>query len=384
MKVSSYRNTYAQISLEAIEENAASFKNWLQTPDCKLMAVVKGDGYGHGAIEAAKAALRGGAAYLGVAILDEALELRNAGIDIPILVLGYTAPDALKEAVRNNISVTVFSVEVRDALIELANLEQTPIKIHIKVETGMGRVGVQTTEELLDLATPLFHHNIKVEGLFTHFAEADSPASTYTDQQFERFTAFIHALEDKGMFVPIKHCCNSAGTLFHKDKHLDMVRVGISLYGLKPDVSLEMPMKLKQAMRLYSSIVSLRKLHEGSSISYGRTYTLPANRTIATLPIGYADGLSRALSNKGFALVNRQKAHIVGRVCMDQTMIDVTDLADVQAGDSVEFPIDEMAEVTGTINYEVVCSISKRVPRYYEEGCTKSGIELVMTPFVTR
>ncbi|WP_034746223.1 alanine racemase, partial [Halalkalibacter wakoensis] len=366
MKLSSYRNTYAEISLEAIEENAASFKNGLVAPNCQLMAVVKGDGYGHGAVEAAKAAIRGGATYLGVAILDEALELRHAGIDAPILVLGYTAPDALIEAIRNNISITVFSSEVRDALIDLVDVEETPINVHLKVDTGMGRVGVQTSDELLELVRPLLCANyIQIEGVFTHFAEADSPDSTYTDLQFDRLMTFIHALENEGIAVPIKHCCNSAGTLFHKEKHLDMVRVGISLYGLKPDPSLDMPIILKQAMRLYSSIVSVRELQEGASISYGRTYTLPATRTIATLPIGYADGLSRALSNKGIALIKGQQVQMVGRVCMDQTMIDVTHHPNARVGEQVEFPIDDMAEKIGTINYEIVCSISKRVPRHY-------------------
>jgi alanine racemase len=368
MKTSSYRKTYAEISLEAIEENAATFKASLSTTSCKLMAVVKGDGYGHGAIEAAKAALRGGATYLGVAILDEAIELREAGIEAPILVLGYTAPDALKEAIKHQITLTVFSTEVRDALIELALTVTVPIKIHIKMETGMGRVGIQTTEELLELATPLFkHENIEVEGLFTHFAEADAPDSPYTDEQFDRFLTCIQALEDNEMKVTIKHCCNSAATLLHKDKHLDMVRVGISLYGLKPDLTFQMPIELKQAMRLYSSIVSIRKLEKGSTISYGRTFTLPTERMVATMPIGYADGLSRALSNIGFVFIKEQKAPIIGRVCMDQTMIDVTELADVQIGDCVEFSIDDMAELTGTINYEIVCAVSKRVPRYYEQ-----------------
>ncbi|WP_227936926.1 alanine racemase [Alkalihalobacillus deserti] len=367
MKTSSFRNTYAQISLEVIKTNAATFKAWLK-PDCKLMAVVKGDGYGHGAVASAKAALCGGATYLGVAILDEAIELREAGIEAPIIVLGYTAPVALKEAIRQNITLTVFSTEVRDALLELARTETTPIKVHIKTETGMGRIGVQTIEELLELSIPLSkHENIEVEGVFTHFAEADVPHSSYTDEQFDRFIAFIRTLENNGMTIPIKHCCNSAGTLLHRDKHLDMARVGISLYGLKPDAALHMPIELKQAMRLYSSIISLRKLPEGSAISYGRTYTLSAERTVATLPIGYADGLSRALSNNGFVFVRWKKAQIIGRVCMDQTMIDVTEASDVQIGDCVEFPIDEMAESTGTINYEIVCAVSKRVPRYYEK-----------------
>ncbi|WP_368505801.1 alanine racemase [Alkalihalophilus sp. As8PL] len=368
MKTSSFRHTYADISLRAIEENATSFKASLQTPECRLMAVVKGDGYGHGAVAAAKAALRGGATYLGVAILDEAIELREAGIDVPILVLGYTAPHALQEAIQHNITITVFSTDVRDALLQLSPTLSDPIKVHIKTDTGMGRVGLQTKEELLEVITPLAQHEmIEVEGLFTHFAEADAPTSTYTDEQFEKFLSFINAIEKEGIMIPIKHCCNSAGTLFHRDKHLDMVRVGISLYGLKPDPALRFPIKLTQALRLYSSIVSLRTLPEGSTISYGRTHKLSDQRIVATMPIGYADGLSRALSNKGHVLFGDQLAPIIGRVCMDQTMIDATDLTDIQVGDVVEFPIDEMAQLTDTINYEIVCAISKRVPRYYDK-----------------
>ncbi|KMJ56461.1 alanine racemase, partial [Bacillus sp. LL01] len=258
--------------------------------------------------------------------------------------------------------------DVRDALLQLSPALSDPIKVHIKTDTGMGRVGLQTKEELLEVITPLAQHEmIEVEGLFTHFAEADAPTSTYTDEQFEKFLSFINALEKEGIMIPIKHCCNSAGTLFHRDKHLDMVRVGISLYGLKPDPALRFPIKLTQAMRLYSSIVSLRTLPEGSSISYGRTHKLSDQRIVATMPIGYADGLSRALSNKGHVLFGDQLAPIIGRVCMDQTMIDATDLTDIQVGDVVEFPIDEMAQLTGTINYEIVCAISKRVPRYYDK-----------------
>ncbi|WP_100371665.1 alanine racemase [Bacillus sp. FJAT-45037] len=368
MKTSSYRNTYANISLHALQQNAAAFKASLSTPSCQLMAVVKGDGYGHGAIPAAKAALLGGATYLGVAILDEAIELREAGINAPILVLGYTSPDALQKAIDHQIAITVFSTDVRDHLITLAETNSSSVNVHIKTDTGMGRVGVQTEEELLHLVTPLAEHkNIVLEGIFTHFAEADAPLSTYTDEQYKRFLSFIDALDKEGINIPIKHCCNSAGALFHRDKHLDMVRIGISLYGLKPDPALEFPINLKQAMRLYSSIVSLRTLQEGSSISYGRTHTLPSERVVATMPIGYADGLSRALSNRGFVLIGDQKAPIIGRVCMDQTMIDATDLVDVQVGQAVEFPIDEMAELIGTINYEIVCAVSKRVPRYYND-----------------
>lgn len=366
MKTSSHRNTFAAIDLNAIKTNATHFKESL-SQGAQLMAVVKGNGYGHGALPVAKAALAGGATYLGVAILDEAIELRDAGITAPILVLGYTAPEALQEAVSRNITITIFNQEVRDALLDFMATSNHQAKVHLKTDTGMGRVGVQTTEELLELARPLANHpTIELEGLFTHFAEADNLESSFTDEQFERFLGFAHALDDAGITVAIKHCCNSAGTLYHKDKHLDMVRVGISLYGLLPDVALTFPLPLTQAMTLYTSVVAIRTLPRGSSISYGRTHTLHSERKVATLPIGYADGLSRALSNVGFAYLDGKEAPIIGRVCMDQTMIDVTDLQAVHVGDLVEFPIDQMATLTGTINYEIVCAISNRVPRIYQ------------------
>lgn len=366
VKTTSYRHTFATVDLHTIESNAILFKESL-APGAQLMAVVKGDGYGHGALPVAKAALAGGATYLGVAILDEAIELRDAGITAPILVLGYSAPETLNAAVSRGITVTVFHPEVRDALLELAATSTQRAKVHLKTDTGMGRVGVLSTNELIELARPLASHpNIELEGVFTHFAEADDLESSYTDEQFERFLGFTHALDDAGIDVALKHCCNSAGALYHQDKHLDMVRVGISLYGLRPDTSLTFPLPLKQAMKLYSSVAAIRTLHSGSSISYGRTHKLPSERKVATLPIGYADGLSRALSNVGIAYMNGQEAPIIGRVCMDQTMLDVTDISEVSHGDLVEFPIDLMAELTSTINYEIVCAISKRVPRVYQ------------------
>ncbi|ARK32864.1 alanine racemase [Halalkalibacter krulwichiae] len=382
MKRRSFRNTFAQISLQAIEENAAAFKGSLQ-PGCKLMAVVKGDGYGHGAVAAARSAIRGGANYLGVAILDEAIQLREAGITAPILVLGYTAPFALKTAIDKDITITVFSKEVCHALLELVKTTKKRVKVHMKIETGMGRVGIQTPKDLLELTKPLYQHPaIEVEGVFTHFACADNLNSSYTDEQFSTFLTLVEKLEEEGIAIPIKHCCNSAGTLFHKDKHLSMVRVGISLYGLKPDQALDLPITLTQAMKLYSSIVSIRTLAAGSTISYGRTFTLPTDSMVATLPIGYADGLSRSLSNKGVVMINETQVPIIGRVCMDQTMIDISKLSNVQVDDLVEFPIDDMAEKADTINYEIVCAISKRVPRYYESSETPTPLSLKEEIFV--
>lgn len=367
MKTSSYRQTYASINLEAIASNTSQFKQSLSS-QCQLMAVVKANGYGHGAIEVAQIALANGATYLGVAFLDEAIELRNAGINAPILVLGYTAPEALATAVARDITVSVFHRDIVQSLLQLANESDRPLKLHLKVDTGMGRIGLQTSDELLEVARPLStHSNIELEGLFTHFAEADNLESNYTDLQFERFLALVRTLEDEGISVKLKHCCNSAGTLFHPDKHLDLVRVGISLYGLIPDPALTFPLPLKQAMTLHASVASVRTLELGSSVSYGRTHHLQEERQVATLAIGYADGLSRGLSNIGYATVNGQKAPIIGRVCMDQTMIDITGI-DVERGDIASFSIDKMAEWTNTINYEIVCAVASRVPRFYSHS----------------
>ncbi|MBM7839032.1 alanine racemase [Alkalihalobacillus xiaoxiensis] len=364
MKTNSHRKTFATIDLEAIASNTTLFKQSL-APSCQLMAVVKANGYGHGAVEVAKTALANGATYLGVAFLDEALELREAGINAPILVLGYTSPEALEQAVLHNITISVFQQEMVQVLLRLADKSSQPIKLHLKVDTGMGRIGFQTNDELVEAAKTLSSYpNIYLEGVFTHFAEADNLASAYTDLQFERFLEFTQLLENNGIEVPIKHCCNSAGTLFHKDKHLDLVRVGISLYGLRPDPALTLPLPLRQAMTLQASVASVRTLSAGSSISYGRTHHLQEVRQVATLAIGYADGLSRSLSNIGFATINGQEVPIIGRVCMDQTMLDVTGL-DVARDDTAAFSIDQMAELTNTINYEIVCAVASRVPRIY-------------------
>lgn len=368
MKTSSYRDTYAEINLDAIAHNTRTFKQSL-FEDCQLMAVVKGNGYGHGAVPVAKKALENGATYLGVAIIDEAFELREAGIKAPILVLGYTPPQAFQQVILENITITLFDDQLVQSLAKTASDLQKQVKVHVKVDTGMGRIGIQTSAELIDTiqaiqAKPF----VELEGLFTHFAEADNLESTYTDEQFQRFCTFIDSLQSAGITIPITHCCNSAGTLYHPDKHLDMVRVGISLYGLRPDTALQFPIPLQQAMRLYATVASVRSVKKGESISYGRTHMLQEDRNVATLAIGYADGLSRALSNKGHTFYADKQAPILGRVCMDQTMIDVTDIEGIQRGDVVEFPIDHMADITNTINYEIVCALTKRVPRYYVEN----------------
>jgi alanine racemase len=378
----SYRDTLAEISLEAIKHNTAEFKSYIG--ECVgLMAVVKADGYGHGAVPVARAAVEAGANYLAVAILDEAIELREAGITEPILVLGYTPTRSIRQAIIAGVDITVFSEDVLEELIFQSEELHKIVSIHLKIDTGMIRIGVQTREAAFLLAAKAVSSRFVVlNGIFTHFANADSEDPSYTRQQFQRFHSVITYLEDNGISIPLKHCCNTAGTLNFPRMHLDMVRVGIGLYSLYPDVSLkEHPISLQQAMTLKTKIAALNRVSRSQPISYGCTYIPSNERVIATLPIGYADGLSRHLSNCGQFLLHGQKVLVAGRVCMDQTMIDVTSVPACQQGDEVIIfggnteafhSIDEIALLMGTINYEVVCLIGKRVPRIY----TVSGNEI--------
>lgn len=370
----SFRDTWAEVSLDAIFYNTSIFKKAIES-SCLLMAVVKADGYGHGSVEVAKTAIDAGADYLGVAFLDEALVLRKGGITAPILILGYTPPESIEEAIDHQITVTVFSHDVLDKIITYSNSAKKQAIIHLKVDTGMGRVGVTKKDEALSLARKSEDSDfITLEGIFTHFSSADGEEPKATMNQFTAFKSTFQYLEANKIEIPIKHCCNSAGTIRFPEMHLNMVRVGISLYGLHPsEVTKGYAFPLEQALHFKTKIAAIKTVQKGSPISYGRTFIANQTTKIATLPVGYADGLSRQLSNQGQALVKNTSVPIVGRVCMDQTMIDVS-LIDCKIGDEVILfggtevgfiSIDEVAEKMGTINYEVVCSVMKRVPRNY-------------------
>jgi alanine racemase len=385
MKPISYRDTWAEISLDDIKYNFLQFRHFVKQPT-KIMAVVKADGYGHGAIEIAKTAIQMGADYLAVALLDEAIQLREAGITEPILVLGYTPSRSVTEAIIQNITLTVFDHEIMDEIINQSSFLNRTASIHLKVDTGMSRIGVTSPEDAFILAAKAnMADNVHLEGIFTHFSNADSEDSSFTDTQFQKFKLVLEYLEKHNIYIPIKHCCNSAATMKFPKMHLDMVRVGVALYGLYPDASLKkLPILLKQAMSFKTRIAAIKKVAESQPISYGCTFKPTKESIIATIPVGYADGLSRQLSNRGSLLVQGQKAKIAGRVCMDQSMIDITDLPTCSLGDEVVIfgetqssfqSVDDIAELMGTINYEVVCLIGKRVPRVYVD--TSSIFELV-------
>ncbi|MEW9670303.1 alanine racemase [Ammoniphilus sp. 3BR4] len=371
-----YRDTWVEVDLDAIAHNVQVFRTHLPQ-QTQIMAVVKADGYGHGAVPVAREALAAGASYLGVALLDEGIELREAGITAPILVLGYTAHEFAAEAISQNITLTAFHPEVIHAMQREADRLEKQAKVHLKLDTGMGRIGVRTKEEL-DLLMQAIEQSprVEAEGVFTHFACADEEDPSYTENQHHTFRKAIESYS-----FPFVHCSNSAGGILYPNWGYNMMRLGISLYGQYPSsFTKDKGIDLKEAFSLKSKISHLKEVPAGTSISYGATYTTTTESIIASVPIGYADGFSRSLSNKGNALVKGNRVPIVGRVCMDQLMLDVSTVADARIGDEVvlmgqqhqeRIPVDEVADQLQTINYEVTCMISKRVPRVYlRDGIT--------------
>jgi len=368
------RPTWAEIDLTAIEDNVRNIKKLL-LPDTLLMAVVKANAYGHGMVQVARTALGAGADYLGVATLDEAVALRENNIQAPVLVLGYVPVEFFAEALEKNIDLTIYNLESAQALSAIARKQQQTAAVHLKVDSGMGRIGFQPGEESLAIVEEIYNlPSLNVKGIFTHFAVADERDKSYTEQQFRIFTGFINRLEDKGVHIPIKHCANSAAIIDLPHTHLDMVRAGIICYGLYPSEHVNKArLPLTPALQLKSRISHIKTLPAGSSISYGRTYTCQQERVIATVPIGYADGYSRLLSNRAYAIIKGKKAPQVGTICMDQCMFDVSDIEDVKVGDEVillgqgqpGISAEDIGKWMGTINYEVVCMIGPRIPRFY-------------------
>ncbi|MDN4594610.1 alanine racemase [Polycladomyces subterraneus] len=378
-----FRDTIAEIDLDAITHNVQQFRNRFPS-SVKLMAVVKADAYGHGAVPVAKTALEAGATHLAVAFLDEALELRNAGIEAPILVLGYTPPAAVAEAVRRDVTLTVYTEEVVDEVASQAARLGHKVPVHVKVDTGMGRLGLFEDEVLPFLHRIGRYDSIEVEGLFTHFATADEMDKSYTKWQHEQLERIIVRLQSEGIKIPLVHCANSATAIDLPAYAHQLVRLGISMYGYYPSAEVNREaVDLRPALTLKTKIVHLKRPPAGMGVSYGKTFVSDGTRWIATIPVGYADGFNRLLSNRGEALVNGRRVPIVGRICMDQTMLDVTEAMPVKVGDEVvlygmqgkeRITVDEVAEALGTISYEVTCMIGYRVPRVYKKGGRIIGV----------
>lgn len=367
---------WAEVDLDHIAHNAREIRR-ITNKKAEIMCAVKADAYGHGVLEVSKTLLKHGVSRLAVSMLDEAIQLRNEGITAPILILSYTDPIRAEEIIQHEVTQTVFSQDLAIALSSAATKLKKNIKIHIKIDTGMTRVGftsgysaVKNVIEISKLP------GIIIEGLFTHFASADEADKQYTYMQFERFMNICSELNRIGLYIPVKHVANSAAIINFPEMHLDMVRPGIITYGLYPSDEVDVTkIDLKPAMTLKANVILVKEVEKDTPVSYGRIYTTSQESRIATIPIGYADGFSRILSNKARVLVNGEFAPVVGRICMDQCMIDVSgNQKEVQTGDEVvifgkqgekEIRIEDVAAAIGTIHYEIVCLIGKRVPRVY-------------------
>lgn len=371
------KRTWAEVHLDRLEYNLNTCKSLLQS-NTKLMAVVKANAYGHGDNVVAPFLEEHGVEWFAVSNISEAKHLRSVGVTKEILILGYVFPDEITEACENNIIQTITSLEYAISLAN--NLPQNKkIRAHIKIDTGMGRIGIKhkTVLEYADEIEKILKlENINVEGIFTHLSVADSDTSEddiYTKNQCKLFMEINDELNNRGISLEHVHCFNSAGATYHADEKSTLARFGIMLYGLHPNHSLSLPVKLKPVMELKTVVSHVKTIEKGEFVSYGRTFVAENPIKVASLTVGYADGYSRLLSSKAEVLVNGKRAKIIGRVCMDQTMIDVTGI-DVSVGDVAtlfgkcgedEITADEIADIYGSIGYEVVCGIAKRVPRVF-------------------
>ena len=372
------KRTWAEIDLSALKTNYENIRN-TASPSARLMAVVKADAYGHGAVRCSKVLEECGVDWFAVSNIEEALELRRGGIDKPILILGYTPPNYAAALAVNNISQAVFSLEYARELSQNAQSLGVQVNIHIKIDTGMSRIGfvyhdnVDDEGAIDEIAEAVSLEGLYSEGVFTHFARADEiSGEVYTRLQFELFMDAIVRLEGKNISFELRHCANSAACLDYPEMHLDMVRAGIIMYGLYPSNEVRNKVKVCPVMTVKSVVAQIKEIPCDTPISYGGTLVTDKISRVATIPIGYADGYSRRLSNIGYMAVGGQRADILGRVCMDQTVVDISGIGNVNVGDEVvvfgkrpSMTTDDVAKTLGTINYEIVCDVGKRVPRIY-------------------
>ncbi len=371
----SKERTYVTIDLEAFRQNIRNIYTWSNVP---LIAVIKTDGYGHGAVRLAEELEQFSFVWgYAVATIEEAVELREAGLKKRILILGYVFPTAYETLIKYQVTPTIFDTESAELLCKEAQKQNKTIPVHIKVDTGMSRIGLPAAKEGIDTAKRIASSGtLVVEGIFTHLAKADEWDHVPAQQQIDRFKAFCGELEKEGVTIPLKHCANSAGIIGFESANMDLVRAGIIIYGLMPsdEVSAEM-IALRPILSWKSTVAYVKTLPAGVPVSYGGTYITSEETVVATIPVGYGDGYPRLLSNQGAVLIRGKRAPIIGRVCMDQFMVDVTKIKGVSRGDTValigrdqeeEIRMEELAELCGTINYEIACNINKRVPRIYQ------------------
>ncbi|MCH5201621.1 MAG: alanine racemase [Oscillospiraceae bacterium] len=382
-----YMRVRADVDLTAIHNNLALVKRRISS-NTKLFAVIKADGYGHGAKQIAKYCndLIDGYA---VAVVEEGVDLRNSGFNKPILLLGYTHPLQYNQIIEYDMMPAVFSYQMAKALSEKAGQLNKKIKIHIKLDTGMSRIGFADNEESVRIIKEIsLLPNIEINGIFSHLARADEKDKTFAKTQYDRFITFTIKLEQQGIKIPNRHISNSAAIMELPEMNLEMVRCGIITYGLYPSAEMDKKnFSLEPAMQWKSAVSYVKTVPKGTPIGYGGTYITDRETVVATIPVGYADGYPRTLSNKGFVLIKGEKAPIIGRVCMDQFMVDVSHIKGVVTGDTVtlmgkdgkeEISCDCVADLAGSFNYEFVCDIGKRVPRvYYYNGKVVDTVQLV-------
>ena len=378
-KLESYQRVWAAVDLDAIWENMVHMKENI-AENTKILAVIKTDGYGHGGVPIAKMLEQLDFMFgYAAATYEEAHVLREAGVKKPILILGYTFPYCYEELIREEIRPAVYRRDTVEELVAAAANVGQKAKVHIKVDTGMGRIGITPDEEGLEFVRFLMGHpELEVEGIFTHFAKSDEEDKTSANHQLALFQNFIDRIQTElGLTIPVKHCSNSAAILEMPQANMDMVRAGITTYGLYPseEVSKDI-VPLRAAMSLYSHIVYCKTIHAGQSVSYGGLFTAQKDTRVATIPVGYGDGYPRSLSGKGYVLIRGKKAPIIGRVCMDQFLVDISEIPGVMEGDKVtllgvdgteRITAEELGELSGRFNYEFVCDLGKRIPRVYRQ-----------------
>ena len=363
------RATKVIVDLGAVSHNVAEIRKRIGN-ERGLMAMVKADGYGHGAVEVSQAALRSGADSLGVALPEEGQQLREAGIKAPILVIGLIQPKEAYKVVKFRLSQAVASVELLEALDGEAGKASTKVDVHVKVDTGMARIGIKPEDAVPFVRKVMGFKNLNLEGIFSHFSSADERDKTFSMGQLQLFEQVISNLRLAGIEMPKKHMANSAGVLDLPQSYYDMVRPGIMIYGLYPSTEVSRSIELRPAMTFKTKVSQVKVVPSGTPVGYGRTFVTRKKTTVATLPVGYGDGYNRLLSNRGEVLIKGRRAPIIGNVCMDMCMVDVSSVEDIRPGDEVvlfgeDLPVYEFATKIGTIVNEVVCVVGKRVPRLY-------------------
>lgn len=367
---------WAEISLDALRRNMINIRK-ITAPDAMIMAVVKADAYGHGAVEVSRVLLQNGADRLAVATADEGEALRKEFPNVPIMMLSGADEACAAQIVENDLIPAVFDLPLAEALSRAATERGKTVKVHVKIDTGMNRIGIYHSDPLLAEKVRRISEldSLEVEGAFTHFSKADEADLTYAREQFARFTACLEKIEAAGVKLKIRHCCNSAGIINFPEMHMDMVRPGIILYGLYPSEEVDKSrLPLEPVMSFKARISEIKTVPKGSLISYGGTYAAPEDMPVGTASVGYADGYSRVLSGKASLLVGGEKRRVLGRICMDQCIFDMRNVHNINVGDSVvlfgsdgenRLPVEEPANLMGTVNYEIVCMVGKRVPRIY-------------------